>query len=130
MKNININIKATNMELTVPIKEYIEKRINTLNKFFSNDTELYVEVGKTSLHHKNGDYYKAEISMKSGDGSFFAVSEKENLYTAIDAVKDEISNLIKRNKDKKQTLFKRGAKSVKKMIKGISSRNPFTSKYE
>ncbi len=118
------------MELTVPIKEYIEKRINTLNKFFSNDTELYVEVGKTSLHHKNGDYYKAEISMKSGEGSFFAVSEKENLYTAIDAVKDEISNLIKRNKDKKQTLFKRGAKSVKKMIKGISSRNPFTSKYE
>jgi len=130
MKNININIKATNMELTSSIKDYIEKRVEALNKFFSNDTELYVEVGKTSLHHKNGDYYKAEISMKSGESNFFAVSEKENLYTAIDAVKEEISNLIKRSKDKKQTLFKRGAKSVKKMIKGISSRNPFTSKYQ
>lgn len=130
MKNININIKATNMELTSSIKEYVEKRIETLTKFFSNSADLYIEVGKTSMHHKNGDYYKAEINLQTGENKFFAQSEKENLYSAVDAVKDEIANLIKRSKDKKQTLFKRGAKSVKKMVKGISSRNPFTSKYD
>lgn len=118
------------MELTSSIKEYIEKRTETLEKLFLNDAELYIEVGKTSMHHKKGDYYKAEINIQIGENKFFAESEKENLYSAVDAVKDEIANLIKRSKAKKQTLFKRGAKSVKKMIKGISSRNPFTSKYE
>jgi hypothetical protein len=32
-------------------------------------------------------------------------------------------------KDRNQTLFKRGATSVKKMMKGLSKRNPFTAKY-
>ena len=42
---------------------------------------------------------------------------------------EKIYNEINKNKDRTQTLFKRGGASIKKMMKGLSKRNPFTSKY-
>jgi putative sigma-54 modulation protein len=127
---MNINIKATNMELTGAISDYVNKRLASLEKF-SKNTEItgYVEVGKTTNHHKQGDVFKAELDININGDKFFAMSEQSDLYAAIDDAKEEISRKIKNNKDRKQTLFKRGASSVKKMIKGISKRNPFTSKY-
>jgi ribosome-associated translation inhibitor RaiA len=60
---------------------------------------------------------------------FYSSVNREDMYEAIDVLKDNLFAEISKNKDKKQTLFKRGASSVKKMMKGLSKRNPFTSKY-
>ena len=124
------NIKATNMELTSSISDYIEKKIESINKLVvvGEDISIYVEVGKTTNHHKQGDYFKAEFDVDINGEKFFTDSEKNDLYKAIDDAKDEIVRRIKSNKKRKNTLFKRGAISIKKMIKGISSRNPSSSK--
>lgn len=124
------NIKATNIELTTAINDYVNKRLEGLTKFIK-DKEIiaYIEVGKTTNHHKNGDIFKAEFNIEISGIKFYTVSEKEDLYKAIDDAKDEMIYQIKNNKKRKQTLFKRGSTSVKKMLKGISERNPFTSKY-
>jgi len=90
---------------------------------------VYVEVGKTTNHHKQGNYFKAEFDVTIDGEKFFTTSEKSDLYKSIDDAKDELVRKIKSNKNKKETLYKRGAISVKKMIKGVSRRNPFTSKY-
>ena len=127
---MNINIKATNMELTDALKEHIEKRVSSLEKFTKGSPiGGQVEVGKTTNHHKQGDVFKAEFDLVINGDHFFAVSETSDLYTAVDEAKEEIARTITHKKDRAQTLFKRGASSVKKMMKGISDRNPFTSKY-
>lgn len=125
-----INIKATNMELTPAIEEYVNDRLDRIEKFIreGESANIYVEVGKTTHHHKKGDLYKAEFNIEIAGEKFFTDSEKEDLYTAIDDAKEEIVKRIINKKDKKQTMFKRGALSVKKMMKGFSKRNPFTSK--
>jgi ribosomal subunit interface protein len=124
------NIKATNMELTGAISDYVNKRLAAIDKFVKEGEMVsYVEVGKTTNHHKQGDVFKAEFNIEIMGNKFYTVSEKEDLYIAIDDAKEEIIRQITKNKDRKQTLFKRGATSVKKMLKGISDRNPFTSKY-
>ncbi|MDQ5961859.1 MAG: Ribosomal subunit interface protein, partial [Patescibacteria group bacterium] len=61
--------------------------------------------------------------------TYRATSETSDLYAAVDDVKDDLFETITSEKDRNQTLWKRGARSVKKMLKGISKRNPFTSKY-
>ena len=124
------NIKATNMELTGAITDYVNKKIEAINKFvsFGEEVIVYVEVGKTTRHHKQGDYFKAEFDVTINGEKFFTDSEKSDLYKAIDDAKDEVVKKIKNKKNKKETLYKRGATSVKKMMKGISQRNPFTSK--
>ncbi len=125
-----INIKSTNIELTPAITDYVNKRLSSINKFAKNkDTNGQVEVGKTTNHHNKGEVYKAEFDIEINGQKFFTESSASDLYAAIDTAKDELVRRITENKDKKQTLYKRGAKSVKKMMKGISKRNPFTSKY-
>ncbi|MCX6754709.1 MAG: ribosome-associated translation inhibitor RaiA [Candidatus Nomurabacteria bacterium] len=127
---MNINIKATNIELTDAINDYINKRLSPISKFEKKGEILSrVEVGRTTNHHKKGDVFRAEIFIEINGTEFYAFSEKDDLYAAIDEAKEDLSRQVINNKDRKQTLFKRGASSVKKMLKGVSGRNPFTSKY-
>jgi putative sigma-54 modulation protein len=127
---MNTNIKATNIDLTSAINDYVIKRLSSFKKFVKEGEIIaYIEVGKTTNHHKQGDIFRAEFNIEISGNKFYSFSEKEDLYSAIDEAKEEIFRQITNNKDKRQTLFKRGAKSVKKMLKGISDRNPFTSKY-
>lgn len=127
---MSTNIKATNIELTDAISDYVNKKVESINKFVKDGEEMiaYVEVGKTTKHHKQGDYFKAEFDVAINGEKFFTDSEKSDLYKAIDDAKDELVKRIKNSKKRKKTLFKRGAISVKKMIKGTSKRNPVTSK--
>lgn len=128
---MNINIKGTNMELTGAITDYVNKKVSAIEEKFSKDIEVtgYVEIGKTTNHHKQGDFFKAEMDLNIRGKKFFVNSEKSDLYVAIDDAKEEIVRELTNNKDRKETLYKRGARSVKKMLKGLSDRNPFTSKY-
>ena|ERR1035437_8135879 len=126
---MNINIKATNMELTSAISEYVDKRLSSVEKYVKEGSlSVSVEVGKTTNHHKQGEFFKAEINLIINGEQFFAMSEESDLYAAIDDAKEEIVRKITHNKDRRKTLFRRGASSLKKMLKGMSGRNPFTSK--
>jgi len=127
---MNINIKATNTELTDAIQDYILSKLDRLEKFAKGaEVSGYVEIAKTTNHHNKGDVFKAEFDVTLNGENFFAQAETEDIYSSIDAAREELMRKITHTKDRKHTLFKRGAKSVKKMLKGISDRNPFTSKY-
>lgn len=127
-----INIKATGIDLTEKIKDYVEKKIGDFEKFFkysNEDVVFAVEIGKTTNHHKQGEVYKAEINFSFSGASYYAMSEEVDLYLAIDEAKKDAERQLTEKKDRNDTLFRRGARSVKKMMKGLSKRNPFTSKY-
>lgn len=129
---MKINIKATNLELTEAIRDYTEKKVSSLEKYFQEsgeDAVAYVEVAKTTMHHKQGDFFKAEFDINFHGQKYFARSEKEDLYVSVDDARDQIERQLTAKKDKGDTMFRRGARSIKKMMKGLSSRNPFTSKY-
>ncbi len=128
---MNINIKATNIELTDAIKDYINSRLESIEKSLLNQEEslsVYAEVGKTTKHHKRGDYFKAEFNVEISGKKFYVSSEKDNLYGAIDDAKESLFRKIDYSKNKERTLLRRGAKSIKKMIRGLSHRDPETSK--
>ncbi len=121
---MSINIKATNIELTSAIEDYVNKMMDNVTKFLNEgDYTIHVEVGKTTNHHKNGEVYKAEFNVLSSGKKFFAEAVGEDLYTTIDEVRDEVVRKMTHSKDRGQTLFKRGASSVKKLLKGIKSYN-------
>jgi putative sigma-54 modulation protein len=132
---MQINLQSKNIELTDAIEDYVGKRVTNLEKLLSDiekqkgEARVKFEVAKTTNHHKAGEIFHAECAININGQNFFAESDHEDLYSAIDAVKERLFNDISKNKDRRQTLFKRGASSVKKMFKGLSKRNPFTSKY-
>ncbi|MEK9174237.1 MAG: ribosome-associated translation inhibitor RaiA [Patescibacteria group bacterium] len=117
---MNISIKSTNIELTPALKDYTEKRISGIAKFTGEDVSAMVEIGKTTAHHNHGDVFKAEVNITTSLGKQFrAVSEKPDLYEAIDDVRSEIVREISSAKGKKEALWKRGARKVKNMMKGF-----------
>ncbi len=116
------NIKASQMELTPAIADYVNKRVGMLEKIVSpDDTSAYasVEVGKSTKHHSQGDYFFAEINVHIAGKDFRAVAEKDDLYAAIDEVKDEIIREITGYKNKRRTLVRRGGAVIKNVLKGI-----------
>jgi putative sigma-54 modulation protein len=132
---MQINLQGKNLELTEAIKEYVDKRMTNLEKLLSGiekakgEAMVNFEVAKTTNHHKAGEIFHASCLIQIAGRKFFGESDHEDLYSAIDEVKEKLFNDIEKNKDRRQTLFKRGALSVKKMFKGLTKRNPFTAKY-
>ncbi len=126
------NIKATNIELTDSIRDYVEKKLAIVEKYVKRETmeRIYVDVGRSTNHHKQGDVYRAEFDMIISGEKFYAAAEAEDMYAAIDEAHEEIVRQITEDKDHKISLIRRGARSVKKMLKGLSKRNPFTSRVE
>jgi len=116
------NIKATRMELTQPIADYVVKRVDALEKFVHKDDSSVwatAEVGKTTHHHKQGNLFFAEINLHIAGKNFRAVAEKDDLYAAIDEARDEIMHEITSYKDKRRTMMRKGALAVKNLLKGI-----------
>ncbi|MFW5853117.1 MAG: ribosome hibernation-promoting factor, HPF/YfiA family [Patescibacteria group bacterium] len=116
---MNINIKTTNIELTEAIEEYLQTKLDYLKKFISKDqsgVQADVEIGKTTEHHRSGEVYRAEINLEiPGMNLFRAEATAEDLYAAIDKVKDEMAKQIKSKKSKHKDLLKKGGRRLKNM---------------
>jgi len=119
---MKINIKATGIELTDAISDYVNKKISALDKYLENHPEavVQVEVGKSTKHHRSGDVFLAEVHVTGQGLDLYALSEKSDLYAAIDLVKDEIVQNILSVKTKKETLTRRGARAIKEMMRGFN----------
>lgn len=118
---MNINIKTTSFIITPAISDYIEKRLDAIEKFFKDDTtaKCDVELARTTSHHKQGGIFKAEIHIIAKDKNIYASSEKEDLYVAIDTVKDDVLREIKSSNDKQRSLIRRGGAQIKNILKGL-----------
>ncbi|MEK7069837.1 MAG: ribosome-associated translation inhibitor RaiA [Patescibacteria group bacterium] len=118
---MNINLKATNFELTPSIREYVEKRVNGLEKFIrvtDESVQAWVEIGKTTNHHNKGDIFRAEIQIRiphCGKG-VRAEATHQTLNEAIDDAHDKMKLELEKVKDRKVSLMRKGARAIKNLI--------------
>lgn len=122
---IKITSKFTNIESTPAISEYIDKKVTMLEKFIDeNDTSALadVEVGKTTNRHAGGEVFRAEINFHVGTKHLRAESTTSDLYASIDEAKDEIARELDVSKKKETTLFRKGGKKIKDILKGFTRR--------
>ncbi len=128
-----ISIQTQGVDETQALTEYAEKRLSGIEKYLherENIHTLQLLLAKTTNHHKQGDIFRAEVTLSVNGRQFFARAEKDHIYAAIDEVREELIRELTGKRDRARTLIIRGARSIKKMLKGISKRNPFTSKVE
>ena len=91
------NIKASDLELTPAITAYVERKLEHLDKFLSSVGEpkqAFVEVEKTTRHHKSGDIFRCEVMIKLPGKTLRAESNDTDLYAAIDAVRDALERQV------------------------------------
>lgn len=102
-----VTIHGTGIELTDALKGYALKKVAALEKFFSGVTKVEIDMGLRTSHHQKGKVYFAEVNMHVPGGLIRVEKDAEDLYKAIDKVKDhlkvelESANEKRRSKDKK-----------------------------
>jgi len=97
-----VSIKGTNLELTDAIKEYLNKKLESIEKLtshFEPMAEIAIEVGRTSMHHNKGDVHRAEMNLQVPGSLLRSECTAEDLYEAIDLCKDELTRQLKEYKD-------------------------------
>ena len=120
---MNLNIKTQALSITPAIKAYITKRIAPLEKFLNpSDTSAiaYVELGKSSQHHKSGHIFHAQAEIRVARKLFNAKADGETLYSAIDEMKEELEREITSWKDKRRSKLRKGRRSLKSVVRGDS----------
>lgn len=97
---MTINIKGTGIELTEAIKKYITEKMESLEKFFDNITGVDIDVGIRSTHHNKGKIYYAEFNLSVPKHMIRVEKDAEDLYKAIDKVKDHLKVELEKIKGK------------------------------
>lgn len=122
MERENIQLSVVNLELTDEVKNYINKKLKSIEKFIdfndpsvSGDIRLYKDTGK-----QNGKIYRVEISFMKAGKKYGVNASGNNLFEAIDESKDLILRKITDYKEKRQSLVKRGGATIKTFLKKFS----------
>jgi len=103
---MEIQIKSTNIVLTKSLRSYIEEKIGKCERFINLENfpcKAYVEIEKITDHHRKGDIFRAEVSMKvPGKKLLYCQARKDDIYLAINAVRDKFEREIKKYKGFKE----------------------------
>ncbi|MES2059517.1 MAG: ribosome-associated translation inhibitor RaiA [Patescibacteria group bacterium] len=119
---INHHIKHTNMELTPAISDYLAKKLAALDKFVEDKAAIArIEVGRMNNHHHKGEVFSAEINLEFGGNKFRAVAASDDMYRAIDMMRDEIVGEVVRSSKKKRHLLRRGKQKIKDLMRRFRS---------
>ena len=116
---MKINVKAQQIVLTPAISDYLTKRLAGVKKFLGviDDAAIaQVEVGKTTKHHKSGNYFIAEIHLRAWGKEFTAKAVESDLYAAIDKMRDELVGEITAHKEKKVANERDGSRTIKELL--------------
>ena len=122
---LTYSITGDNINITARERAYIEKRFHGFHRFITDDAprEISITATKTTAHQRE-DSVRVEVKFKIGQKDFFATGEGADIVGAADQAKGELMREVTHNKQKSITLFHRGARRLKGIIKaGKKKRN-------
>ncbi|MFA7365061.1 MAG: ribosome-associated translation inhibitor RaiA [Patescibacteria group bacterium] len=106
---MNIKIKGSRVILSDTVKDYVEKKMNMVEKYLGDlkVTNCDVELENIPSDQKNGDVYRVEVNLFVV-GKVLRVEKSETtINKAVDKVKDHLVLMIKKHKEKKQAKERR-----------------------
>ncbi len=130
---MKIKIKTTNITLNNSIENYLNKKINPLEKFISDflaqgkdlnnpieerkgRVEFLVEIGKESGKSKKGLFFTKVIVIIPGEKKVIAHNRSGDLRQSIDVVKDELYVQLASIKKRMVSIAERKTRQAKKEI--------------
>lgn len=91
---MQLNITGHHVDVTDSMKDYVESKLERLEKHFDHVTNVHVILSVEKLRQK------AEATVNISGGSLFANAEDEDMYAAIDSMTDKLDRQIKKHKEK------------------------------
>lgn len=94
---LTYNVRGENIEVTDAIRNYVEKRISKLNKFFEDSVEAIAHVNLKVYPDKTA---KVEVTIPLSYLTLRAEETSPDLYASIDLVTDKLERQVRKYKTK------------------------------
>lgn len=106
---MQVNLTGHHIDVTPPLREYVNSKIERLERHFDHVTNIHVVLSVEKLRHK------AEATVSVSGGNLFADSTREDMYAAIDSLVDKLDRQVKKHKEK-LTDHRRSEGSIKNNV--------------
>jgi len=91
---MQISVTGHHIEVTEPLKNYVESKFERLERHFDHVTDVHVILSVEKL------IQKAEATVQVSGATLFAEDHQEDMYAAIDSLIDKLDRQIKKHKEK------------------------------
>ncbi len=91
---MQLNVTGHHIDITDSLQNYVEDKMERLERHFDNVTNAHVILSVEKLRHK------AEATIHISGADVYADSEEEDMYAAIDSLVDKLDRQIKKHKEK------------------------------
>jgi ribosome hibernation promoting factor len=97
---MEVQIKTKNVRLTEPLQEYIQRRLQKLEKVNERVIDAKLEV-RAERNRTGGEQHVAQLTIATKDAILRAEEKNYDLHTAIDLAVDRMTRQIRRFHDKR-----------------------------
>lgn len=94
---MQLNISGHHVDLTEPLKHYVESKLERLQRHNSHITTTEVTLVVEKM------VQKAEATMHVAGADLFAAAESEDMYAAIDGLVDKLDRQLIKHKEKQRS---------------------------
>jgi len=93
---MQLQVSGQQIEITEPLRQYVEEKIGRIQKHFDHVTNTNVV-----LHYeKKKNRHTAEATINTKGAQLHAGSEGSDMYAAIDALADKLDRQVLKHKEK------------------------------
>lgn len=96
---MQVLITGKGIELTEAIKNYVDEKISSLEKFDAGVIRAVVVVGMETHHHQKGNVFFAECKLEVPGSDLFAERKEPVLYAAVDKLRDHLETELRKYKE-------------------------------
>ena len=93
---MNVEITGRHIDITDPIKEYIEKRVGKFTKLVGSMCDFHFVLTVEKHRHI------VEVNLNTRMGTFTATDESKDLYGAISSVLEKVEKQVRKLKDRRR----------------------------
>ena len=93
---MRIETHGQQLEVTPALREYVENKLQRIDRHFDQPIEIRVQLGLRKPEHH------AEATLTVPGRTLHADATGENMYAAIDVLADKLDRLILKHKEKQQ----------------------------
>lgn len=117
---MNIQYKAHDVELTNELRALVEEKLTAVLKLLAHHEPSNISLEAILAHdgaHHTGTVFRVDFTVFAGGERTHAVGHGETMHSAIDMAKDELVERLRREKEKHETLARKGGRMIKKMMR-------------
>jgi len=91
---MQLNVSGHHVEVTDSLREYVESKIERLERHFDIVSDVHCILSVEKLRHK------AEAKVMVSGGTIFAETTEGDMYAAIDSLVDKLDRRVRKYKEK------------------------------